>query len=189
MNLSILKQLLAQNSIPKINQVFGESKYYYVTSDIKDVKLNIVEKFCSQNGYKLCISEEDSILASLSGQSDEAIDYLADHGYMVVREDKKTEKILAESNIVATLMAKGRELSKELPGPTGVDDQFSIEKSQEVNNRYPYFKKIPLDHFDLACPHCDTVMREKDFSFKYDIVNKCWTHGCKPDARILMEPR
>lgn len=188
MDLSALKQLLVQNSIPKINQIC-ESKYH-VTSDIKDVKLNIVEKFCSNNGYKLCVSEEDSILASLSGQSDEAIDYLADHGYMVVREDKKIEKVLTESNILATLMAKGRELSKELSGPIGVVDQFSIEQPQDVNdNRYPYFKKIPLDHFDLACPYCNAVMREKDFSFKYDMANKCWTHNCKPDARMLMEPR
>ncbi len=168
MDLLTLKQLLTLNSISKINQIC-ESKYQ-VTSDIKDIKLKIVEEYCSKNGYKLCLSEEDSILAALSGQSDEVIDYLADHGYMVIHEDKKNKKVLAESHIsdIAAIL---------------------ITKKPEINkNGIPYFKKIPLNQFDLACPHCDAVMREKDYSFRYDDVNKCWTHSCKPDARILMEP-
>jgi len=163
MDLLTLKQLLALNSISKINQIC-ESKYQ-VTSDIKDIKLKIVKEYCSKNGYKLCLSEEDSILAALSGQSDEVIDYLADHGYMVIREAKKN--MLAESHI---------------------SDIAAILLAKKPEAGIPYFKKIPLNHFDLACPHCDVVMREKDYSFRYDDVNKCWTHSCKPDARILMEP-
>jgi hypothetical protein len=65
----------------------------------------------------------------------------------------------------------------------------TLDFEEPDSNKYPLFKKIPLDHYDLACPYCNAVMREKDYSFKYDGENKCWTHNCKSDARILMPPR
>lgn len=39
------------------------------------------------------------------------------------------------------------------------------------------FKKVQRDEYDLACPHCDVIMGEKDYSFKWDEENG-WTHKC-----------
>jgi hypothetical protein len=40
------------------------------------------------------------------------------------------------------------------------------------------FKKVQREEYDLACPHCNEIMGEKDFSFGYDEENG-WTHKCK----------
>lgn len=54
-----------------------------------------------------------------------------------------------------------------------------------MNDDIPSMIKIPLNHYDLACPHCKQVMREKDFSFKWSNGN-IWTHTCDPDKPFKM---
>lgn len=40
------------------------------------------------------------------------------------------------------------------------------------------FKKVQRDVYDLACPHCNQIMGEKDRSFDWNEENG-WTHKCK----------
>lgn len=176
MHLTTLKKLLEQNSVLKINKLF-ESKFD-VTLDVNGVKKKFVEDFCAKNGYKICESTEDAVLAMMSKDSDEAIDYLAEQGYVVVP---------SKSRVINEYRAReGKVISEDKVQVIAIDSM--LEKRDPNDKRYPYFKKIPIEQHDLACPYCNAVMREKDFSFKYDQENKCWIHNCKPDARILMEP-
>ncbi len=49
----------------------------------------------------------------------------------------------------------------------------------------PEMTKIPLNHYDLACPLCGTIMHEKDFSFKYNPELHAYTH-CDPNKPFRM---
>lgn len=47
----------------------------------------------------------------------------------------------------------------------------------------PRFARVERVEYDLACPHCNSVMGEKDFSFKSLGPERLgvWSHNC-PDG-------
>lgn len=48
----------------------------------------------------------------------------------------------------------------------------------------PFMKKIPKTTYEYACPWCNKVMGEKDYSFKFE--NGSYTHTCNPDKPFKM---
>jgi hypothetical protein len=62
-----------------------------------------------------------------------------------------------------------------------------IVETEKVSG-LPSMIKIPRGDYDLACPHCKKVMREKDFTFKYIGEGKTntWIHQCNPDNPFTM---
>lgn len=52
--------------------------------------------------------------------------------------------------------------------------------SESDDSTIPEFKKVPLGGYNLACPYCEQVMGDKDFSFKFDDATKLWEHCGKP---------
>ena len=65
-----------------------------------------------------------------------------------------------------------------------------ITETDEVS-KLPIMIKILRDEYDLACPHCKQVMREKDFTFKYigEGNGNIWTHECDPTKPFTMPSR
>lgn len=53
----------------------------------------------------------------------------------------------------------------------------------------PFMKVVPRMESDYACPHCNEIMREKDYSFRYNMDNNSYTHKCcdKPFRMPLRE--
>ena len=47
----------------------------------------------------------------------------------------------------------------------------------------PRFLEVPRTEYDLACPHCQEVMREKDHRFGFDPERKLWFHLCDGSSR------
>jgi hypothetical protein len=205
MQFNELKVLLEQKSTTAINQLL-KFKFSNLL-DVEDIKKRVVKEFCLKNGYKLCVLKEDIIEAVMSSKSDEITNYFESKGFTVVKEEKskviteeKSKVITEEMNPdYKSEMAKwdvndprrrlGPALESEFAKAAVINDTLNFEEPDQNDQRFPWFKKIPLNHYDLACPYCNAVMREKEYSFKYDGENKCWTHNCKPDANILMPPR
>lgn len=63
-----------------------------------------------------------------------------------------------------------------------------ISEADDIS-QLPVMIKVPRNDYDLACPHCKEIMREKDFSFKYIGTGNRWTHKCNPDSPFIMPSR
>lgn len=63
-----------------------------------------------------------------------------------------------------------------------------IETLSVDNSDIPRFLKVPRDVYDLACPHCQTVMQEKDFRFGFDNDKKLWYHLCDGRNKKFFRP-
>lgn len=70
-----------------------------------------------------------------------------------------------------------------------VDECWSCERKRLGESEVPRFKKVPRDVFDLACPHCESIMGEKDFSFRLsESAAHMWEHRCLDGVTRLIRP-
>lgn len=71
-----------------------------------------------------------------------------------------------------------------------VDECWSCQqRSQLAESDIPRFKKVPRVEHDLACPHCESLMREKDFSFRLSESREhMWEHRCPDGVTRLIRP-
>lgn len=81
-----------------------------------------------------------------------------------------------------------RQLYKETMMSLQINYKNELLVETEKVSGLPLMIKISRGDYDLACPHCKEVMREKDFTFKYIGEGKTntWTHQCNPTKPFIM---
>lgn len=160
MDLTILKNVLNSNSVPKINRTAGTT--FSIDIPIERVKTEIIEHACKHNNVILCESVEDQILAIVeskpiyTAKQEELINLLQTHGYSAIagqpdiKEDdsklvRESRKILSES---ADRTLDATEIHKE------------IQESDEIDN----FASKVIEKLQM-CPDFSSLMfLEEDFN-------------------------
>lgn len=176
MDLKQLAILLECENVPEINRRFERS--FDPARDIEAVKRLYVEEYCRNNKLKLCESDADFVMAAVSmAPQGEAAEFLCNRGYVVTDagENARMERIQTYQDETAKSVQPVSAMKSAVP--SGYNAQ---------SGPVPFkLMPRPVQH-DWACPFCNEVMGEKNFSFK-PVGDFNYTHTCAP-GRLIQHP-